>query len=195
MQSIDTPGNTPNNTGVTKFTLIVFIVCIILIFIYDYFRIKALKSEIDKLDYNNIDFDKKLYDHINNYKKNTDLNIKDINTHLEDTDLDIKKLNENLTKTDLNIEKLNTVINSYINSSIQKNKLNEISSSQSSTSQSSSSQSSINDINTHLQEYITTNDEKLDAYILDTNARLDELTETNTIIMDSINNINNKLNL
>lgn len=185
MQSIDTPGNTPNNTGVTKFTLIVFIVCIILIFIYDYFRIKALKSEIDKLDYNNIDFDKKLYDHINNYKKNTDLNIKDINTHLEDTDLDIKKLNENLTKTDLNIEKLNTVINSYINSSIQKNKLNEISFNSSST----------NDINTYLQEYITANDEKLDAYILDTNARLDELTETNTIIMDSINNINNKLNL
>lgn len=178
MQSIDTPGNTPNNTGVTKFTLIVFIVCIILIsiFIYDYFRIKALKSEIDKLDYDNIDFDKKLYDYIN--------------THLKKTDLDIKDINENLTKTDLNIEKLNTVINSYINSSIQKNKLNEIS-----LSKSSISQSSTNDINTYLQEYITANDEKLDAYILDTNARLDELTETNTIIMDSINNINNKLNL
>jgi hypothetical protein len=176
MPSSDTPGNTPNNTGVTKFTLIVFIVCIILIsiFIYDYFRIKALKSEIDKLDYNNIDFDKKLYDYINTHLKKTDLNIKDIN--------------ENLTKTDLNIEKLNTVINSYINSSIQKNKLNEIS-----LSKSSISQSSTNNINTYLQEYITANDEKLDAYILDTNARLDELTETNTIIMDSIININNKL--
>jgi hypothetical protein len=176
MPSSDTPGNTPNNTGVTKFTLIVFIVCImsiilISIFIYDYFRIKVLKSEIDKLDYNNIDFDKKLYDYINE--------------NLKKTDLDIKDINENLTKTDLNIEKLNTVINSYINSSIQKNKLNEISLSKSST----------NDINTYLQEYITANDEKLDAYILDTNARLDELTETNTIIMDSINNINNKLNL
>ena len=187
MPSIDTPGNTPNNTGVTKFTLIVFIVCIILIsiFIYDYFRIKALKSEIDKLDYNNIDFDKKLYDYIN--------------TNLTKTDLDIKNLNNHLTKTDLNIEKLNTVINSYINSSIQKNKLNEISLNSSSTSQSSTNQSSLNsstnDINTYLQEYITANDEKLDAYILDTNARLDELTETNTIIMDSINNINNKLNL
>ena len=195
MPSSDTPGNTPNITGVTKFTLIVCIVCImgiilISIFIYDYFRIKALKSEIDKLDYNNIDFDKKLYDHINEYKNNTDLNIKDINTHLTETDLNIEKLNTHLTETDLNIEKLNTVINSYINSSIQKNKLNEISSSQSSTSQ-----SSINDINTHLQEYITANDEKLDNYILDTNARLGELTETNTIIMDSINNINNKLNL
>ena len=181
MQSIDTPGNTPNNTGVTKFTLIVFIVCImgiilISIYIYDYIRIKVLKSEIDKLDYNNIDFDKKLYDYIN--------------THLTKTDFNIKDINENLTKTDLNIEKLNTVINSYINSSIQKNKLNEISLNSSSTSQ-----SSINDINTYLQEYITANDEKLDAYILDTNARLDELTETNTIIMDSINNINNKLNL
>lgn len=173
MQSIDTPGNTPNNTGVTKFTLIVCIVCImgISIFIYDYFRIKVLKSEIDKLDYNNIDFDKNLYDYINE--------------NLKKTDLDIKDINENLTKTDLNIEKLNTVINSYINSSIQKNKLNEISFNSSST----------NDINTYLQEYITANDEKLDAYILDTNARLDELTETNTIIMDSINNINNKLNL
>ena len=180
MPSSDTPGNTPNITGVTKFTLIVFIVCImgiilISIYIYDYFRIKALKSEIDKLDYNNIDFDKNLYDYIN--------------TNLTKTDLDIKDINENLTKTDLNIEKLNTVINSYINSSIQKNKLNEISLSKSSLN------SSTNDINTYLQEYITANDEKLDAYILDTNARLDELTETNTIIMDSINNINNKLNL
>ena len=77
--------------------------------------------------------------------------------------------------------------------------LNEISLNSSSTSQSSTNQSSLNsstnDINTYLQEYITANDEKLDAYILDTNARLDELTETNTIIMDSINNINNKLNL
>ena len=122
--------------------------------------------------------------------KKTDLDIKDINENLTKTDLNIKDINENLTKTDLNIEKLNTVINSYINSSIQKNKLNEISLSKSSTSQSST-----NDINTYLQEYITANDEKLDAYILDTNARLDELTETNTIIMDSINNINNKLNL
>ena len=83
MQSIDTPGNTPNNTGVTKFTLIVFIVCImgiilISIYIYDYIRIKVLKSEIDKLDYNNIDFDKKLYDYINTHLTKTDFNIKDI---------------------------------------------------------------------------------------------------------------------
>ena len=178
------------NISLSKYILGLIIFCIIVFLSISYYKIYILQSEIDKLDYNNIDFDKNLYDHINKYKNNTDLDIKKLNTHLTETDLDIKDINENLTKTDLNIEKLNTVINSYINSSIQKNKLNEISLNLSSTSQ-----SSINDINTHLQEYITANDEKLDNYILDTNARLDELNETNTIIMDSINNINNKLNL
>ena len=80
---------------------------------------------------------------------------------------------------------MHTVINSYVSTSIQK----------SNTADLSINPTSINDINNSLQSYISLNDEKLDAYILETNTKLTELTETNTTIMDSINNINNKLNL
>ena len=156
----------PTREELHKLIFAVFVLCII-IFVYNYYKINKLESEIDTLDHDNIYNDKALYEYI----KTNDKEIKDISVHLKDTDL--------------NIDRLHTVINSYVSTSIKK----------SNTADLSINPTSINDINNSLQSYISLNDEKLDAYILETNTKLTELTETNTTIMDSINNINNKLNL
>ena len=161
-----------------KYIIVIFILCIIA-FVYYHIKINKLESEIDKLDYNKIYNDKTLYEYINQNKND----IKDINNHLKNNDL--------------NIDKLNTVINSYVNSSIQKSNTS-MASIRSSTQKSNTSNSSNNsllldEINHNLQAYISLNDDKLDNYILATNAKIDELTEANLTIMDSINNINNRL--
>ena len=154
----------PTREELHKLIFAVFVLCII-IFVYNYYKINKLESEIDTLDHDNIYNDKALYEYI----KTNDKEIKDISVHLKDTDL--------------NIDRLHTVINSYVSTSIQK----------SNTADLSINPTSINDINNSLQSYISLNDEKLDAYILETNTKLTELTETNTTIMDSINNINTRL--
>lgn len=154
----------PTREELRKLIFAIFVLYII-IFAFYHYKINKLESEIDKLDYDNIYNDKILYEYIKTNNKEID----NINIHLKNNDL--------------NIDKLNTVINSYVNASIQK----------SNTNGPSVNSTSINDINNSLQSYISSNDEKLDAYILTTNAKLDELTETNTTIMDSINNINTKL--
>ena len=154
----------PTREELHKLIFAVFVLCII-IFVYNYYKINKLESEIDTLDHDNIYNDKALYEYI----KTNDKEIKDISVHLKDTDL--------------NIDRLHTVINSYVSTSIKK----------SNTADLSINPTSINDINNSLQSYISLNDEKLDAYILETNTKLTELTETNTTIMDSINNINTRL--
>jgi len=145
--------------------IILGILGIIAALVRSYYKIHILKYEIDKLDYDKIYKDKTLYEYINQNK----VDILNINTHLK--------------TTDLNIDKLDTVIKSYINTSLQNsNKIN-----------SAEKPSSLTEINNNLNSYITLNDEKLDKYILETNAKIDELTETNHTLMDSINNINSKL--
>jgi hypothetical protein len=155
----------PKCKNISIIILGTIILGIITAFVISYYKIYILESEIDKLDYDKIYKDKTLYEYINQNK----VDILNINTHLK--------------TTDLNIDKLDTVIKSYINTSLQN----------SNKTISAENPSSLTEINNNLNSYITLNDEKLDKYILETNAKIDELTETNHTLMDSINNINSKL--
>lgn len=164
-------------TGKKIYKLFIYIIFLTIIgfIIYYYIAINELKSEINKLDYDKIYTDKSLYEY-----------IKTNNTEIQDKQ-------KNLSNTDLNIDKLNKVINTYINTSIQKSNINNSSINLEPLNLEYITPKSINEMNDRLQSYIYSNDEKLDNYILSNDAKLEELIETKSLLMDSIININNKL--
>ena len=160
----------------TKYTiskwniLLIFLSIGVIIFLFYYiYEMNLLENEIDIINQNIISIDKKLTDTINTQHNKYD---------------NYDKYASDITKQSLDIDRLNTIITSYINTSIQKN--NNI-------NQTNKDLSNELDLNTQLQLYISSNNEKLDNFILDTNDKLNEIIETKDIMMDSITNINKQL--
>lgn len=143
--------------------LLFLVILLIILFSYCYYNINKLENEINKLE-------------------SVDLNIhKTLSTvNIESS---LNELNSNYKKNKEDIDKLNTIITSYVNASTQQMNVN------------TGTNNELNNIDfyTQLQMYISENNEKLDNFISETNDRLTELEDSKNVILDSINNINNKL--
>lgn len=174
--------------------MIISIICIIYITIIKK-EVNKINIEIDNLDYITNNNNKQF----NDYIAKNDISIQTFNTHLQNNDISIQTINTHLQNTDNTITKMDTKINSYIDkinipvTNIIPTNINPIIPANSSTSK----DNSIVELHNKLLTYITSNDSKLNEYITSNNLKLTEYIttndETNKIVMDHLNIINNKL--
>lgn len=157
--------------------LLFLVIILIILFGYCYYNINNLENEINKLESVDLNINKTLS------TVNIESSLNELNSNYKKNKEDIDKLNLNYNKNKEDIDKLNTIITSYVNASTQQMNISTI------------PDNELNNIEfyTQLQMYISENNEKLDNFISETNDRLTELEDSKNVILDSINNINNKL--